>query len=396
VGVGTPEPMSPNERTTRSEMLALPSEMEALVVAGGRKEAYPIVSFVRSQKLNVQLITNAETAFEEALIHPPDVMLVDNSVGPAGGIELCERLKGNSRTHFVPVILWGVSKDRAYRLRALEAGADAVFSSDTEVQETRTRLWALLRTHAMYRRQERKHLSYDSAIQVRRRWVDGFAHDLQNSMSTLQANIDYLAARLAGAGVGDRDSTECLEDTRSVVSDVVRGLRTVLDYEHWEAGRLVPHQNQTAVDEFLTRVATELSAASTLVGKKLTVHSNTGSVLRLDTSLVGGAIYNLANHVLRHPLIQSLHLQAIRCPNALELCIDGSGQPADEMDFEGIFEPFARTSQNASSGHGLGLGLAKAVIEMHDGEVETWSGRSPATGQTGWGFKVILEDSRLK
>ncbi|HSZ84272.1 MAG TPA: response regulator, partial [Polyangia bacterium] len=90
--------MLPDERTTHSNTLSLPSDVEGLVAAPGRGVARPLVDFLRGQGINVQTTSDADSAFEEALLHPPDVVLIDDRLPPAGGIELCQRLKGNVRT----------------------------------------------------------------------------------------------------------------------------------------------------------------------------------------------------------------------------------------------------------------------------------------------------------
>src|SRR5438874_2538532 len=90
--------MLPNERTTRSEVVTLPGEVEALIAAPERTLARPLVDFLKGEGINVQLVTNADSAFEEALLHRPSVVFIDDRIPPAGGIELCQRLKGNTRT----------------------------------------------------------------------------------------------------------------------------------------------------------------------------------------------------------------------------------------------------------------------------------------------------------
>ena len=83
--------------------------------------ARPLVSFLRAEGIRVQTASDADGAFEESLLHPPDVVLIDDRIQPAGGIELCQRLKGNVRTHFGPTILCPLNDLRAYRVRALAA-----------------------------------------------------------------------------------------------------------------------------------------------------------------------------------------------------------------------------------------------------------------------------------
>ena len=99
-----------------------------MVVAPGRASRGRWSTFLRAQGINVRTADDADTAFEEALLHPPDVVLIDDRVPPAGGVDLCPRLKDNVRTHFVPVIVCALNDLRSFRLRALAAGADAVFA----------------------------------------------------------------------------------------------------------------------------------------------------------------------------------------------------------------------------------------------------------------------------
>jgi DNA-binding response OmpR family regulator len=115
--------MLPDERTTLSNTLALPSDVEALVAAPGRGVARPLITFLRSQGISVQTAGDSDSAFEEALLHPPDVILIDDRILPAGGIELCQRLKANIRTHFVPTIVFPLNDLRQFRLRATADGA---------------------------------------------------------------------------------------------------------------------------------------------------------------------------------------------------------------------------------------------------------------------------------
>ena len=110
--------MLSDERTTHEELPA-PREVEGLVVAPGRAVMRSLVGFLRGEGINVRTVADAEGAFEEALLHPPDIVLIDDRVPPSGGIDLVHRLKANVRTHFVPTILCTLNDLRRERVRAL-------------------------------------------------------------------------------------------------------------------------------------------------------------------------------------------------------------------------------------------------------------------------------------
>ena len=372
--------MLPNERTTRSEVVTLPGEVEALIAAPSRAVARPVVEFLKHERINVQLVVSADSAFEEALLHRPNVVLIDDRVPPAGGIELCQRLKSNTRTHFVPVILYAPSDVRQYRLRALAAGADAIFVPGTDEQERRTRLWALLRTQAIYRRQEKKQRSQGSAIQERRRWVGNFVHDLQSSIGALQANFEYLAQAARAKGrPGSADLDECVTDSQTVFRQVVRGLRTVLDFDRFEAGRIALKESPLLLSELAREVKDELEWHATTAGKTIEVERAVREVpARGDGDYLKEAAINLVHFVLRQPGTRQVLIKISSAGGNSRLAVVGDGEKIDPEDREKIFEPYARPAKQAPVGHGLGLALAKLVVELHGGTI--WVEDAPRGG----------------
>ena len=75
---------------------------------------------------------NGLQALEKALASPPDLVIADIAVPGIDGIELCRRLRADSRTREVPVIAVTGHDDRQYRDRAIQAGADRVLIKPCE------------------------------------------------------------------------------------------------------------------------------------------------------------------------------------------------------------------------------------------------------------------------
>ncbi len=364
--------MLPTEQTTKSEVVTLPADVEALVAAPGRDLARPMVNFLKAQGINIQLASDADSAFEEALLHRPSVVLVDDRIPPAGGIELCQRLKSNTRTHFVPTILVAVSDVRQHRLRALAAGADAIFFPSTDDQERKTRLWALLRTQAIYRRQERKQRSQGSAIEDRRRWIGAFVHDLQSSVTALQANFEYLAqgAQTSAGGQLPTAVDECLRDSRTVFSQMARGLRTVLDFERFEGGRLALRNVPLTLASLAGDVMRELDWQARAAGKEISVTSEADPPsLMGDPELLRQALISLSAHTLRQSANRRLQIKTWSDNGHSLVSIAGDGAHMDTADRARIFEPYSASGDHAPVAHGLGLALAKIAVEMHGGRI---------------------------
>ncbi len=299
-----------NDATTRSEVVTVPSELEALVAAPGRADGRPLVALLKQEKLNVTLVGDADSAFEEALLHRPNLIVIHDDLPPAGGSELIARLKANTRTHFLPAVLVTTAENRQQRIRALAAGADAVFSPDADEQERRTRIWSLLRSQALYRRQENRREAQRTVISERTRWLGNFVHDLQNAIGALQANFEFLGQHARSGQTQDRsdDLLDCQRETRSLLQQMARGLRTVQDYERFESGGVVLHATPLDLAELLHEVKEEL--VWQLSGETRPVQIEAGPApLEGDRDLLRQALALMAAYLLRQPRASVLKLR---------------------------------------------------------------------------------------
>jgi len=365
--------MLADERTTHRNELPLPSEAEGLIVAPDRAIARPLVGFLRAQGLTVRTADDADAGFEEALLHPPDVVLVDDRVRPTGAVDLCARLKDNVRTHFVPVIVCALNDLRSFRVRALAVGADAVFAPSTDIQERRARLWALLRTRALHRRAERSQRTQQTEIVERRHWLSHFLHDLTGQVAALAANVDYLAKFAPPADdPRRRDFDESVSDAEGVFERLKGTMRTVIDYDRFETGQLVPREARLFLGETAAEVALELRRHAMLAEKGFTlIRPEQERALYGDRELLAAAMLNLGLGALRRvPARGTLSIEVKTTDSGVRFSAVAPGLALSAAERSRIFEPYSRRA-NGSATYGLGLALAHAVIDLHEGKIWT-------------------------
>jgi signal transduction histidine kinase len=374
--------MLPDERTTLSNTLALPSDVEALVAAPGRGVARPLVTFLRSQGISVQTAGDSDSAFEEALLHPPDVILIDDRILPAGGIELCQRLKANIRTHFVPTIVFPLNDLRQFRLRATAAGADAVFAPTTDAQERRTRLWALLRTRALFTRFEKKQRSQGSELVERRRWVSHLLHDLQGSVAALEANVNYMSR--FGPASDDRrrvDFDGSVEDARTVFEQLMQSVRTVVDFDRFESGQMVLQEAPLTLGDLAVEVTADLRGQAKSAGVSLSLtRPGPGQErpLKGDRDLIKRVMRNLVTNAVRRGTPRAeVAVQVVETDQGARFAVTSPGETIPIGARSEIFDPYGPLGAH-TVGYGLGLALARAVVELHGGKI--WVEENPRGG----------------
>jgi K+-sensing histidine kinase KdpD len=342
-----------------------------------------LVDFLRAEGINVQVVNSADAGFEEALLHRPNVVVIDEHISNAGGVDLCERLKSNTRTHFLPIILFSHSKQNdLLRLDALAAGADAMFSPATSKEERRARLWALLRSQAIFRKLDNRRQAQSSAITEKRRWVRGLIHDIQNLLGAIQANFEYIA-RCSSERDGSRrvDFDECVEETRGTFREMVRNLRTVLEFERFEAGDVVLKAGKVLLSEVCDTVCTSLAHAASSEGKRIIVDCGDFSLpINGDANYMKEAVAILAGYVLRQAENQKCFLHVSAETGVVRMRIYGDKHQIPEASRKQIFDPYSDAVKERSTrvAHKAGLALARVIVEVHHGS--TWVEDTPGAG----------------
>jgi len=240
------------------------------------------------------------------------------------------------------------------------------------VDERRARLWALLRTQVLYRREEKKRIVQGTAIRERRRWVGGLIHDLQNSIGAVQANFEFLAQELASAGrVSSKSEVEeCVQDCRSLFRDMARGLRTVLDYERFESDRVALREEQVFLADLAEKAKAVIESSTGTHNKTIAVESAANvQPVQGDPDYLQEALANLIDHVLRQPGNRQCRIQ-VSCAGGLTHARVGGDHdriPTDQRTR--IFEPYSQAGKHVPIGHGLGLALAKLIVDVHGGTI---------------------------
>ena len=105
-----------------------PSSPLVLVVEDDPETRQFYSEALRREGFAVEQAHNGHQALHKALEMDPDLILTDIAVPGIDGIELCRRLRADSRTHDIPVLAISGYGDRQYADRARMAGADQMLA----------------------------------------------------------------------------------------------------------------------------------------------------------------------------------------------------------------------------------------------------------------------------
>ena len=94
---------------------------------------------------------NGEDALAQAISLPPDLIITDLMMPVMDGLELCRRLKTESETSHIPILVLTARNSDEYRIKGIELGADDYFSKPVNIELLKVRIHSLLESRRMLR-----------------------------------------------------------------------------------------------------------------------------------------------------------------------------------------------------------------------------------------------------
>jgi two-component system sensor histidine kinase BaeS len=225
-----------------------------------------------------------------------------------------------------------------------------------------------------------------SVERTRRRLLADLGHEMRTPVATLEA---YLEALEDGVATLDAETAELLRSQTRRLARLSQDISTVSRAEEGQV-RL----DRDHVHPELVVAAAVNAAAEAYEAKDVRLVSNIGGELpelSLDQERIGQVLGNLLDNALRHtPAGGTVTVSAAMSQTsgvALSVADTGDGIPAEHLPH--VFERFYRVDtarDRTHGGSGIGLAIAKALVEAHGGQLTV---TSLGTGQ-GSTFLILL------
>lgn len=216
------------------------------------------------------------------------------------------------------------------------------------------------------------------ALRAREQLLAWVSHDLRNPLSTIAGSAELLED-FAHQGRGEGDPGGFLRMIRVATDQMKRLVDDLLDATRIEAGRLriVPEPSRLepvfrAVDQLMGMHAkdAELTLTVESVEHLPPVRMDSERILQVLSNLVGNAVKFT-------PAGGRITLGARRVGSKVRVSVSDTGPGIPETDRHRLFQSLWQGNPADKRGIGLGLSIAKAIIDAHEERlgVESSSGR---------------------
>jgi len=203
-------------------------------------------------------------------------------------------------------------------------------------------------------------------------WV---GHDLQTPLASMRAILEALSDGM----VEDPDTVQrYLNTAQRAVQSLSALIDDLFQMAQLEAGGMPLEKEDASLGDLISDTLESFSELASRQDISLngSADPNVDPIL-MDTQRIGRVLNNLIGNALRHtPAGGQVDVMVKRGSSGMEVTVRDSGEGIRKQDLPNIFESFYRGEKSrsrASGGAGLGLAIARGIVNAHGGEIRVES-----------------------
>ncbi|HID39035.1 MAG TPA: hybrid sensor histidine kinase/response regulator [Calditrichaeota bacterium] len=369
--------MSPEQRTAK-----------ILIVDDNKENLNLVAYFLKPQNYNIITAMDGLEALQKVETEKPDIILLDIMLPKMDGFQVCDRIKKNPSTKFIPIIMITALKELKDKIHSLEVGADDFISKPFENVELLARVKSLLRLKQYHdellstnQELEEKNRQLIRLNQFKEDLSHLIVHDMKNPLFVIQGNLQMMSM-----GMDEATSAmlkKYVDRIERSSQNLLRMVMNLIDISKIEDGSMELNLESGNLNQLVEKCQKKIydypENTSKTIEMKLdaelpAIHLDISVMERVLDNLISFAVANVANdgHVKIETGIKG---------EELYFAIHDFGIQIPLKYGEDMFEKFRQVeikNEGYRIGRGLGLTFCNLAIEAHGGKL--WVDTENKTG----------------
>ncbi len=366
-----------------------------LIVDDRPENIYSLENMLADDDRTILKASSGDEALKIAFREELSLILLDVQMPDMDGFEVATMLKSTKRTRRVPIVfVTAISKEKKYILQGLEEGAIDYLFKPLEIDVTRAKVNTLLQLSAQQREIEIKNHALKKLNEEKNYFLGMASHDLRNPIGNI-LTLSGLISEEAGHHLPDefRNYLSLIESTSR---NMLNLLNNLLDVSKIESGHNQPICKQFKVHDLIISCVNENKSHADK--KSIQLHySISGKVDTMcgDQQQIHQVLTNILSNAIKYSHTNTM-VEVISEVSEEEIIISvhDQGQGIPENEIKDLFEAFSKISVRSTAGEsssGLGLNIAKKLIEAHNGKI--WVNSQVGKGSI-FSFSIPLVPAR--
>ena len=217
----------------------------------------------------------------------------------------------------------------------------------------------------------------DRLNQQQAAFVSNVAHELRSPLAIFKGTMDNLADGLHGALTPDQ--MEPVAMSQKEINRLSRLVSDLLDLARIEAGKLQLQQQDVDLQELLTMVVQLFRGPAKQRGLALSAELPQAPAKLLgDRDRLQQVFVNLVANAIKYSDAGGIRLRLANDGEMFRVEVQDTGRGIAPGDLERVFDKFERVGVQTEEGSGLGLPIARDIVELHRGRL--WAESEPGQG----------------
>jgi len=344
-----------------------------ILIAEDDAAARKMVSqYLKKKGFNVFEAANGIEAYTSIIEQPINIAVIDWVLPGMEGIEVCRNIREKRKeNNYVFIIMLTAKEEKKDLIQGFEAGVDEYIMKPVNLQELIARIKVGARIVHLEKQLIEKQRELSSINEMKNKFIGIVAHDLRNPVISIRGFSELL---LKDTGKFNEEQNEFLDIIHSTSRNMLAMINDLLDISRIESGNMQLSQTNGSLNKLIFE---RIQLIKLQADKKhITIHKDFSPIadVAFDSQRLGQAIDNLITNAIKFaPIGSNVFLKLEQEGELVKFSVtdEGPGIPREEQHL--LFSEFHRLSIRPTAGEtstGLGLAIAKKIIEAHNGTIE--------------------------
>ncbi len=362
------------------------TKVKCLVVDDFEDNLLVMQALLRRDDVELLLARSGAEALDLLLRHEVALAFVDVQMPEMDGFELAELMRSSERTRHIPLIFVTAGvRDQHRVFKGYDSGAVDFLYKPVEPTILKNKAEVFFQLHRQKQQIERELQERTEALRLNEMFAGVLGHDLRTPLGAILSGAHVLEASSSDPLV-----KEVAARVKSSGQRMSRMIADLLDMTLARQGNGIPLNREPAnLDDIVRAVIDEHRGRE---GGAIEVIATGDPCGTWDRGRLTQVLANLVGNAIEHgrgagPIAVEIDGTA---PGEVSVAVSNDGE-IDAGAGPHIFEPFRtrRTDHQRGGGLGLGLYIARQIVEAHGGRISVASTRPGRTT-----FRVLLPRSR--